>query len=198
MNKYPRVLVFFVMFITLQINAQDTRPLMDYFYADVKLGIGFHNEPYSGSMHTPISIGYRINQNHAVGITRHFTVAGLVSSRILRYTGYAIEYRYATKTGLVAKVATGLVTGAYGGSNYGWSYEYTEGGYFGGLSIEYQLRFGLTFGAFISTARNMSFDDYYLADDTDELVYHNTEKRNLTTGGFTLGYAIPWRKRRTQ
>lgn len=196
MKKLHCILALFALLITLQLDAQDRRPFINYLYADVKLGLGFHNGPYLGSAHTPISIGYRIDQNHAVGITRHFTLAGIITHRHLDYTGYGAEYRYATQNGFIAKATTGLVTGASGGSTYGYWYEYTGGGYFGGLSLEYQLRFGLTFGAYLSTAQNMSFDDYYLDDDTNESVYYNSEKRRLTTAGITLGYALPVRTRK--
>lgn len=186
MNKLHYTLVFFALLITLQLDAQDKRP----FYGDIRVGNGDGGKETVGFLST-ISLGYRINGNHAIGLGCHYNAGFKIYNVGWSYVGYGVEYRYATKNGLIAKVGGGRISNF---NDLGDANErYTGGGNFYNLSIDYQLGSGLTLGVYHSSSTGALSVDYYLEDGN---VLESSERwSGLSNTGLSIGYSWPRRKR---
>ena len=198
MKKLHYALALFALLITLQLDAQDKRPIHDWFYLDAKLGPNF--VPESISFYADVSVGYRINNRHAVGVSRRFNA--IVDYSQTDYTTYALEYRYATENGFIAKARAGFVGGANfyplndGPDDALEVYNHTGSGFHYDLSLDYQLRFGLTLGVTYGLTSNVGFDHYMGTTPNGGMTYRGTDVRNYSTYGISLGLALPWRIRK--
>ena len=191
MKKLNYLLALFALLITLQLDAQDKRSFHDYLYGDIKVGVG---TPLDEGVvtQTTISLGYRIDDHHAIGIGRHY------ENRIVNamygnwsYTSYAPEYRYSTANGLIAKVAGGWVHAA---THEQWLMEedaYQGEGYFYEVSLDYQFKFGATVGVSFSRAHDMNFDYWEYDAVGGAGTVPSTSSRTFTNLGVSLGYAFP-------
>ena len=194
MKKLQYLLALLALLITLQLDAQDKRPIYDWFYADVKLGLVLFEEHSSNTQFT-YSAGVRITENHGIGIGFHGESAGNAYNRTgLR--GYGLDYRYTTSYGLIAKAGGGIVTTGYRYTDGIEEWRYTDGGSFVDFSLDYQFRFGLTVGVYYSRAFGMEFDYYTEEPPLYVMTFNRAVTERMTNYGISLGYALPWRIRK--
>lgn len=169
-------------------SAKESVKLKEVSYADFRLGLIMHPK-ISGS------IGGLINEKHGIGIRYHWQTAG--STGIASIQGIGAEYRYATNSRFILKAGIGSVLAANHEDYFDIEYEYMGGGHFASISLDYQLRNGITFGAYYSHARRMSFryyeEDFSIPGAEPIRVSRDLEK-DLTSFGITVGFSFPRQK----
>ncbi|MEM9525924.1 MAG: hypothetical protein AAGA31_04895, partial [Bacteroidota bacterium] len=116
--------------------------------------------------------------------------------------GIGIDYRYSTDLGFITKVGVGKIITAWAAIDTAEEFVYQNGKLFVDLSVAYQLRFGVTFGFYLTHSPELVFENYLPASEIgpfpindDTLVYQGTGTRPFFSGGVTIGYAIPWKKK---
>ena len=182
--------------LTAPLTAQ-TSPLP--FFLDLRAGALLYDfDAGKGNSQTVFGAGYRINHRHGLGLSYHIERVSDAYGGNVDFRGVGLDWRITADNGFIVKLGGGWVTG---NDSYWTEWErrtYLGGGGFVDLSLDYQLRTGITFGVYVSNVTGIRYDAYRLdvGADPGDFIYLGVREDETTNFGLSVGLAFPRRKRR--
>ncbi|MGK0366399.1 MAG: hypothetical protein ACI85O_003472 [Saprospiraceae bacterium] len=184
-HSFSILLLFCFVFISNNTFAQSDKQPKGLF-VDFDVSAIFVDDDLMG--HAAFASGYRFNKKMAAGL--EFRSAGRANiGNNTNMAGIGAVYRYTDKW-FLGKVTLGKVLKSFHGEDSDLYWENPRGGFYYSLSLAYRSQRGFLIGLCYTGVQNNKFD-FYIPDDTGELVLAGVFTAPFGAFGIMLGAAFP-------